>query len=48
MGVSQEPGGVALLNGGEHLQHHPSIGIRVQLGLPTFMHEWCAMTRFTR
>jgi len=31
MGVSQEPGGVTLLDGGEHLQHHSNVGIGVHI-----------------
>ena len=31
MGVSQEAGGVALLDGGEHLQHYPNVGIGVHI-----------------
>jgi hypothetical protein len=32
MGEGEELGSVTLLNRGEHLQHHPNVGIRVQLG----------------
>jgi hypothetical protein len=33
MGVRLEPGGVTLLDGGEHLQHHSNVGIGVHAGL---------------
>jgi hypothetical protein len=39
MGVGQEPGGVTLLDGGEHLQDHPNVGIGVHTWLLPLTHR---------